>query len=104
MFDSCVATHRLTPLFPLLYHNKFTFKKIFTGVTTLAELEKKLFSEYIFVELIQWSPTKNKNVSLATFDTNLVDLLYPVPCYKGILAGIDVDLLMEPSKFFPVCK
>ncbi|XP_001599111.2 uncharacterized protein LOC100113792 [Nasonia vitripennis] len=101
IFDSCIATHRLTPIFPLLYHNKFTFKKIFTTVTTLAELEKKLAEEYIFAELIQCSPTANRNVSLATFETNLVDLLYPVPCFKGLLAGVDVDLLMEPSTFFP---
>lgn len=90
------------PIFPLLYHNKLTFKKVFTGVTTLAQLEKKLSTEYIVAELIQWSPTVNRNVTLAVFETNLVDLLYPVPCYKGLLAGVDVDLLMEPAKCFPV--
>ncbi|XP_058792893.1 uncharacterized protein LOC131665192 [Phymastichus coffea] len=101
IFNSCVSTHRLTPIFPLLYHNKFTFKKIFIGVTTLVELEKKLSTEYIFAELIQWSSTANRNVTLAVFETNLVELLYPVPCYKGLLAGVDVDLLMEPAKCFP---
>jgi hypothetical protein len=89
-------------VFPLLYHNKLTFTKVFTGVTTLAELQKKLSEEYVFAELIQWSPTLNKNICLATFEANLVDVLYPVPCFKGLLAGVDVDLLMQPTKFFPV--
>ncbi|KAJ8666842.1 hypothetical protein QAD02_008504 [Eretmocerus hayati] len=101
IFDSCVATRRLTPVFPLLYHDKFTFKKVFFGVTTLANLQKKLSEESIFADLVQWSPTTNKNVSLASFETNLADLLYPEPCFKGLLAGVDVDLLMEPSKLFP---
>ncbi|XP_011494781.1 PREDICTED: uncharacterized protein LOC105359790 [Ceratosolen solmsi marchali] len=100
IFDSCTSTPKLTSVFPLLYHNKLIFKKVFTGVTTLAELQKKLSEEYISVELIQWS-TLNKNICLATFEANLVDVLYPVPCFKGLLAGVDIDLLMEPTKFFP---
>lgn len=54
------------------------------------------------MELIQWEDCSNGNV-LATFKTTLNDLLYPFPCYKGVVAGVDVDLLMEATRIFPVC-
>lgn len=38
---------------------------------------------------------------MASFQTSLGDVLYP-SAYEGALAGVDVDLLMEPSKNFPV--
>ncbi|XP_046743242.1 spermatogenesis-associated protein 6 isoform X2 [Diprion similis] len=101
MFNNCIESHQITPIFPLLFHNKFTFKKVFTGVTTLADLQRSLEEEFFYAELIQWSKPNSRGVILATFETNLVDLLYPAPCFKGLLAGVDVDLLMEPTKYFP---
>ncbi|XP_015586386.1 spermatogenesis-associated protein 6 isoform X2 [Cephus cinctus] len=99
--NSCIESHKITPIFPLLFHDKFTFKKVFTGVVTLAELQDRLENEFIYAELIQWSSPSSRGVILATFETNLCDLLYPAPCFKGLLAGVDVDLLMEPTKYFP---
>lgn len=102
IFNDCIESREITPIFPLLFHDKFIFKKVFTGVTTLADLQRSLEEEFLYTELIQWSKPDSRGVILATFETNLVDLLYPAPCFKGLLAGVDVDLLMEPTKFFPV--
>ena len=75
---------------------------VFTGVTSLADLQRNLEEEFFYAELLQWADSSNHFVILSTFETNLADLLYPSPCFKGLLAGVDVDLLMEPTKFFPV--
>lgn len=103
-FNSHIQSQKTTPIFPLLFNDKFLFKKIFTGVSSLSNLQCCLEEEFIYAELIQWPSAGCKGVILATFETNLVDLLYPVPCFKGLLAGADVDLLMECSKYFPVNK
>ncbi|XP_043288965.1 uncharacterized protein [Venturia canescens] len=99
--NSKIESRQLNPAFPLLYHDKFRFKKLFTGVGTLAELQSSLEDEYLYTELVQWSSSKGNSVVLATFETNLADLLYPPSCSKGLLTGSEVDLLMEPTKYFP---
>lgn len=75
---------------------------MFSHVVTLTELQHSLEQEFFFVELVQWVTPSGKGVILATFETNLIDLLYPTSCFKGLLARVDIDLLMEPTKYFPV--
>lgn len=100
--DSSAESRRINPIFPLLFHDKFTFSKIFAQTASLAELQRILEREFLFVELIQWTTSVHRRgITLATFEINLADLLYPAPCFKGLLAGVDVDLLMEPTKCFP---
>lgn len=100
---STLESHRVSPIFPLLFHNQFTFKKTFTRLAGgLTELQRSLEQEFLYAELIQWLSPCNRAIVLASFETNLADVLYPVPNYKGLLAGADVDLLMDPSKYFPV--
>ena len=39
---------------------------------------------------------------LSTFETSAKELLFPYPQLRGpYCAGVDVDLLMEPSQDFP---
>lgn len=54
----------------------------------------------MYAELIQWQDCETGNV-LASFKTTLSELLYPTSI-KGSVPGIDIDLLMEPEKHFPV--
>ncbi|KAK2586554.1 hypothetical protein KPH14_011442 [Odynerus spinipes] len=95
-----IESRRMMPVFPLLFHEKFTFEKMFARVVTLVELQQSLEQELFCAKLVQWI-TPNQKIILATFETSLVELLYPASCFKGLLAGIDVDLLMEPTKYFP---
>ncbi|XP_011647616.1 spermatogenesis-associated protein 6 isoform X1 [Pogonomyrmex barbatus] len=99
--DSYAESRRISPIFPLLFHDKFTFSKIFTRVISLAELQCTLEQEFLYAKLIQWVTPASRGIILATFETNLADLLYPAPCFKGLLAGVDIDLLMESTKCFP---
>ncbi|XP_043672831.1 spermatogenesis-associated protein 6 isoform X2 [Vespula pensylvanica] len=95
------VSHRITPVFPLLFHEKFTFEKMFFHVISLTELQHSLEQEFFFAELVQWVTPSGREVILATFETNLVDLLYPTSCLKDQLACVDIDLLMESTKYFP---
>lgn len=99
--DFSAQSHGVRPIFPLLFHEHVTFDKIFARIS-LKELQSALEREFLYAELIQWVSPASRGIVLATFETNLADLLYPTPCCKGLLAGVDVDLLMEPSKCFPV--
>ncbi|XP_076640472.1 uncharacterized protein LOC143352098 isoform X2 [Colletes latitarsis] len=98
---STLQSHRVSPIFPLLFHNEFNFKKTFTRLAALTELQRNLEKESLYAELIQWLSPCNQIIVLATFETNLSDVLYPVSHYKGLMPGVDVDLLMDPTKYFP---
>lgn len=100
--NSYTETRRISPVFPLLFHEKFAFSKVFSQIASLTELQRTLEQELLYAELVQWATPASRGIALATFETNLADLLYPVPCFKGLLAGVDIDLLMEPTKCFPV--
>ncbi|XP_032679630.1 spermatogenesis-associated protein 6 [Odontomachus brunneus] len=99
--NSCVESQRISPIFPLLFHDRFTFSKVFTRIASLTDLQRTLEQEFLHAELIQWVTMTGRGITLATFETNLADLLYPAPCFKGLLAGVDIDLLMETTKCFP---
>ena len=44
----------------------------------------------------------HQDVVLATFETSARELLFPYPQLRGpYCSGVDVDLLMEPTKDFP---
>ena len=89
--------------FPLVFNEKFTFKKLFKGVGTFAELQSNFQDEFFNIELVQWGWPNSSPLVLATFEARLADLLYPAQCLKGLLlADSEVDLLMDPTKYFPV--
>ncbi|XP_023708456.1 spermatogenesis-associated protein 6 isoform X2 [Cryptotermes secundus] len=99
MFGSSARAPHLPPIFPLLYHQKFVFQKTFTNVRYLTDLQHLLGKEFVHAELIQSSG--GSGAVLASFETTVLELLYPSPCVKGLIAGVDIDLLMEPRKCFP---
>ncbi|XP_031369681.1 spermatogenesis-associated protein 6 [Apis dorsata] len=98
---SILESHRVSPIFPLLFHNEFNFKKTFTRLAALTELQRILEKQPFYAELIQWLNPCNQPIILATFHTSLADLLYPVAHCKHLLPGVDIDLLMDPTKYFP---
>lgn len=101
--DCRTESRRASPIFPLLFHERLTFSKVFGQKASLAELQRTLEQELLYAELVQWATPGGRSITLATFETNLADLLYPTPCFRGLLVGVDVDLLMEPTRCFPVC-
>ncbi|RZB38704.1 uncharacterized protein BDFB_002480, partial [Asbolus verrucosus] len=100
MLDSCVQTGSYKPNFPIQCNETFVFYKTFYSKHQLIELEKELHDQWVYIELVQWQSCEIGHV-LATFQTTLDELLYP-STVSGSIAGVDLDLLMEPSKTFPV--
>nr|CAD7437420.1 unnamed protein product [Timema bartmani] len=100
MLGTKVRTSSMTPVFPLLYHEKFIFQKTFSGSCCLSEVERIINQEVVLAELVQW-PDDDADIILASFETTLLELLYPSPCDRGLISGVDVDLLMEPSPNYP---
>ncbi|KAK5644517.1 hypothetical protein RI129_005817 [Pyrocoelia pectoralis] len=100
MLDSCTQTTALPPVFPLLYHEQFVFYKTFHTAHTLVDLQRFIDKDFLYAELLQWHKGDIGNV-IASFQTSLHEVLYP-SSMEGTLSGVDVDLLMEPSKIFPV--
>ena len=78
----------------------FIFQNI-DSAHSLLDLQHLLGEELLYAELIQRSGCQD--IVLATFETSLLELLYPSPYLrKGLVAGADVNLLMEPTRCFPV--
>ncbi|XP_046407651.1 uncharacterized protein LOC124172267 isoform X2 [Ischnura elegans] len=95
-------TQCLPPVFPLLYHEQFSFEKLISTCRQLVDLQKHFEEQMVLMTLVQkGGPDAVDEVVLATFEIALFDLLYPSTSRRGVLAGIDVDLLMEPSCHFP---
>ena len=92
------------------------FEKTFATCLTLDHLQGALTADNVYMELLQVSPVSHslsltlccqetadhQDVVLATFETSARELLFPYPQLRGpYCAGVDVDLLMEPTKDFP---
>ncbi|KAG8225307.1 hypothetical protein J437_LFUL001921, partial [Ladona fulva] len=95
-------TKCLPPMFPLLFHEKFVFEKLISTCQRLSELHQYFEKEIAFAEL--WQKTGSDftdEIILAAFEISLTDLLYPCTSRRGVLAGVDIDLLMDPSCHFP---
>ena len=77
----------------------------FVGVSTLQQLTATLEHQPLYVELLQevspgHAPTAQ--VVLATFETSGNEFLFPYPQLRPTYtSGVDVDLLMEPTRDFP---
>lgn len=73
-----------------------------TAVTSLAELEAELHRRLVHIQLLQWQVHGCRCVLLAAFCSPLSELLYPQQGSRGLISGVDVDLLMEATSCFPV--
>ena len=76
-----------------------------SGTSTLQHLQATLEGQPLYVELLQEvSPGHSPGAQtvLATFETSAVEFLFPYPQLRPTYtSGVDVDLLMEPTRDFP---
>ena len=102
---------------PFISLFRFVFEKTFPTCLTLEHLQGALQADTVYVELLQayiysqhntfltifsQETSDHSDVVLATFETSALELLFPYPQLRGpYCAGVDVDLLMEPTKEFP---
>ena len=117
----CCSTISKSEIFSLRGRNclfvRFMFEKTFATCLTLDHLQGALTADNVYMELLQvGSPivdhlvctvfcqetADHQDVVLATFETSARELLFPYPQLRGpYCSGVDVDLLMEPTKDFP---
>ena len=86
------------------------------GCSTLSQLQATLEHQPLYIELLQddcphdhgggggpgHPPPPHPPLVLATFETSGLDFLFPYPQLRPTYnSGVDVDLLMDPTREFP---
>ena len=78
---------------------------LFSGTSTLQHLQATLEGQPLYVELLQEvnpGHGPGSQTVLATFETSGLEFLFPYPQLRPTYtSGVDVDLLMEPTRDFP---
>ncbi|CAH1773722.1 unnamed protein product [Owenia fusiformis] len=90
----------VTPVFPLLIHEKMRFEKVYYTALDPAFVSELLEDEHVMMELIQVSEYGVGRV-LATYEENAREFLYPYPTYGPVYGTTDRELLMERTIDFP---
>ncbi|XP_033857560.1 spermatogenesis-associated protein 6 [Acipenser ruthenus] len=87
------------PIFPILFHEKMTFEKIFGEAVDPGHVAELLELDTATFELIQLVPPVGE--TLATFVESTREFLYPGPRLTSSYPGTDRDVLMRRSNSFP---
>ncbi|XP_048358796.1 spermatogenesis associated 6-like protein isoform X1 [Sphaerodactylus townsendi] len=92
-------TESLPSIFPLLFHEKMWFEKVFEKAKdpiAVVELLGRNVTKFRLSELI---PTEREG--LAFYEVNTRDFLFPEPKLTPVYPGVDRELLMKTHPTFP---
>ncbi|XP_056225808.1 spermatogenesis associated 6-like protein [Seriola aureovittata] len=89
----------LPAVFPLLFHEKMMFEKIFRQAVDPGDIAVMLEYETIRVELVQLVPPAGD--TLACFEEDARRFLYPEPRLVPSFSGVDRKILMTRAAHFP---
>ncbi|KAM9137605.1 LOW QUALITY PROTEIN: spermatogenesis associated 6-like protein [Pangshura tecta] len=92
-------TECLPPIFPLLFHEKMWFEKVFESAVDPAAVTEMLESNVTTFGLIQL--VSSVGDSLAFYEENTRDFLFPEPKLTPVYPGMERELLMKTSPSFP---
>lgn len=101
LFNQLRRTQLTTPAFPILFHEKFKFDKVFHYAFEPAQVADSLSEMEILIELIQESDMYEGGKLLAYYRGNARNFLYPYPSYSPSYGPQDREILMERSLDFP---
>ncbi|XP_069084445.1 spermatogenesis associated 6-like protein isoform X3 [Pleurodeles waltl] len=99
MLDQWKDTECLPPVFPLLFHEKMKFEKVYQDVTDPAAVAELLECETVKFELTQLTPPVGE--FLAFFEENTREFLFPEPKLTPSYPGVERELLMKTVRNFP---
>ncbi|KAM9335368.1 spermatogenesis associated 6-like protein [Symphorus nematophorus] len=89
----------LPAVFPLLFHEKMTFEKIFRHAVDPGDIAVMLEYETVRVELVQLTPPVGD--TLACFEEDARRFLFPEPKLVPSFSGVDREVLMIRAPHFP---
>uniref|UniRef100_W5MSK7 Spermatogenesis associated 6 n=1 Tax=Lepisosteus oculatus TaxID=7918 RepID=W5MSK7_LEPOC len=92
-------TKCLPPIFPLLFHEKLNFEKVFADAVDPGDIAELLELDTTSFELIQLVPPVGE--TLATLVENTREFLYPGPRLTPRYPGSEREMLMKRSISFP---
>ncbi|XP_031730081.1 spermatogenesis associated 6-like protein [Anarrhichthys ocellatus] len=89
----------LPAVFPLLFHERMTFEKIFRHAVDPGDIAVMLEYETVSVELLQLIPPAAD--TLACFEEDARRFLFPEPKLVPSSSGVDREVLMTRAPHFP---
>ncbi|KAM6960363.1 spermatogenesis associated 6-like protein [Tautogolabrus adspersus] len=89
----------LPAVFPLLFHEKMTFEKIFRHAVDPGDIAVMLESETVRIDLVQLIPPGGD--ILACFEEDARRFLFPEPKLLPSFSGVDREVLMTRAPHFP---
>lgn len=101
LFGQVRRTQLSSPIFPLIFHEKFKFDKVYYTAYQPSHVADALEDEPIIIELVQISDIYEGGKLLAYYETNARDFLYPYPSYSPTYGTQDRDILLERNLDFP---
>ncbi|KAG7221502.1 hypothetical protein INR49_017158 [Caranx melampygus] len=91
-------TECLPAVFPLLFHEKMTFEKIFRNAVDPGDIAVMLEYESVRIDLVQLVPPGD---TLAYFEEDARRFLFPEPKLVPSFSGVDQEILMNRAAYFP---
>nr|XP_033781415.1 spermatogenesis associated 6-like protein isoform X2 [Geotrypetes seraphini] len=92
-------TKCLVPTFPLIFHEKMRFERVFLTAIDPADVTQLLESDKTRFELTQLTPPVGE--MLSCYEENTREFLYPEPRLTPSLPGVDREILMKTAYTFP---
>ncbi|XP_015262947.1 PREDICTED: spermatogenesis associated 6-like protein [Gekko japonicus] len=89
----------LPPIFPLLFHEKMWFEKVFEKAIDPVDVVEQLEKNVTRFRLSELIPTEKEE--LAFYEVNTRDFLFPEPKLTPVYPGVDRELLMKTHPTFP---
>ncbi|XP_040887362.1 spermatogenesis associated 6-like protein [Toxotes jaculatrix] len=89
----------LPAVFPLLFHEKMTFEKIFRHAVDPGDIAVMLEYETVRIDLVQLVPPAGD--TLAYFEEDARRFLFPEPKLVPSFSGVDREVLMTRAPYFP---
>ncbi|XP_030018769.1 spermatogenesis associated 6-like protein [Sphaeramia orbicularis] len=89
----------LPAVFPLLFHEKMTFEKVFRYAVDPGDIAVMLEYETVRIELVQLIPPVGD--TLACFEEDARSFLFPEPKLVPSFSGVEREVLMTRAPYFP---
>jgi hypothetical protein len=101
LFGQVRQTHLTSSIFPLLFHEKLKFDKVFYSAYEPSQVADCLEDELVRIDLIQLSELYSDGRILAWYESTARSFLYPYPTYTPAYGLHDREILMDRSLTFP---